>query len=65
MVLGGLKKAATGFKTNAARDKAVTADIPALGDKPTAGVNQNRAKSTLQEQAKTTSNSYSDYADFP
>jgi len=61
----GQKKAATGFKRKAAGDKAVTADIPATGDKPTAGVNQKRAKSTTQERAKTPSNSYSDYADFP
>jgi len=62
---GGQKKAATGFKRKAAGDKAVTADIPATGDKPTAGVNQKHAKSAPQERAKTPSNSYSDYADFP
>jgi len=60
----GHKKAATGFKRKAAVDKAVTADIPATGDKSTAGVNQKRAKSTPQERAKTPSNSYSDYPDF-
>jgi len=45
----GQKKAATDFKRKAAGDKAVTADIPVIGDKPTAGVNQKRAKSTTQE----------------
>ena len=42
----GQKKAATGFKSKAARHKAVTTDIPVTGDKPTAGVNQKRAKSS-------------------
>jgi len=41
------------------------ADVPATGDKPTAGINQKRGKSTPQERAKTPSNSYYDYADFP
>jgi len=59
------KKAVTGFKRKAARDKPVTGDIPTTGDKATAGVNQKRAKSTPQERAKTPSNAYSDYADFP
>ena len=35
----GQKKAAPGFKRKAAGDKAVTADIPGTGDKPTASVN--------------------------
>jgi len=61
----GQIKVATGFKRKAAEDKAVIADIQATGDKPTAGVNQKRAKSTPQERAKTPSNSYSDYVHFP
>jgi len=61
----GQKKAATGFRRKAAKYKAVTAGIPATGDKPIAGLNEKRTKSTPQERAKTSSNSYSDYADFP
>ena len=45
----GQKKALTGFKRKAARDKAVIVDIPATGDQATVGVNQKHAKSTPQE----------------
>jgi len=40
----GQKKAATSFKRKQGGDKAVTVDIPAIGNKPTAGVNQKGVK---------------------